>query len=118
MSSADVAAKAQAFFDKKYYTNAITYYEHLIKKNYKPAAAHYMIGEMNFRRNKYKKALSYFKESASLYDKADYMPTLMLHSAMAMEKMGDHDNAQLFYQGVIGKFPGTNEAKEAEKRVK
>ncbi|MEA2111889.1 MAG: hypothetical protein U9P71_07560 [Campylobacterota bacterium] len=118
MSNAEVAKKAQAFFKKKYYTNAIENYEYLIKKNYKPASAHYYIGEMNFRRKKYKVALSYFKESASRYDKAVYMPTLMLHSAIAMEKTGDSSNAQAFYSGVIAKYPASKEAKEAEKRIK
>jgi TolA-binding protein len=118
MSNAQVAKKAQEFFKKKYYTNAITYYEHLIKKKYKPASAHYYIGEMNFRRKKYKTAISYFKESASRYDKASYMPTLLLHSAIAMEKTGDSANAQTFYSAVLAKYPTSKEAKEAEKRIK
>ncbi len=118
MSNATVAQKAQAFFDKKYYTDAIRYYEHLIKKGYKPAYAYYMIGEMNFRRKKYKEALSYFKESASRYDKAKYMPNLMLHSAIAMEKMGDGDNAQSFYNAIVAKYPNSKAAKEAEKRMR
>ncbi len=118
MSNKTVAQKAQAFFDKKYYTDAITYYEHLIKKNYKPAYAYYMIGEMNFRRKKYKEALSYFKESASRYDKAKYMPNLMLHSAIAMEKMGDGDNAQSFYDAIVAKYPNSKAAKEAKKRIR
>ncbi len=118
MSNKTVAQKAQAFFNKKYYTDAITYYEHLIKKSYKPAYAYYMIGEMNFRRNKYKEALSYFKESASRYDKAKYMPKLMLHSAISMEKMGDSDNAQSFYSAIVAKYPNSKEAKEAEKRMR
>ncbi len=117
MSNQTVAQKAQAFFNKKYYTDAITYYEHLIKKNYKPAYAYYMIGEMNFRRKKYKEALSYFKESASRYDKAKYMPNLMLHSAISMEKMGDGDNAQSFYDAIVAKYPNSKAAKEAKKRM-
>ncbi len=118
MSNQAVATKAQAFFDKKYYTDAIRYYEHLIKKNYRPAYAYYMIGEMNFRRNKYKEALSYFKESASRYDKAKYMPNLMLHSAISMEKMGDGDHAQSFYDAIVAKYPNSKAAKEAEKRMR
>ncbi len=118
MSNQAVATKAQAFFDKKYYTDAIRYYEHLIKKNYKPAYAYYMIGEMNFRRKKYKEALSYFKESASRYDKAKYMPNLMLHSAISMEKMGDGDHAQSFYDAIVAKYPNSKAAKEAEKRMR
>ena len=118
MSNRTVAQKAQDFFNKKYYTDAIKYYEYLIKKNYKPAYAYYMIGEMNFRRNKYKEALSYFKESASRYDKAKYMPTLMLHSAISMEKMGDRDKAHSFYTALVAKYPNSKAAKEAEKRMR
>ena len=53
LSNSEVATKAKAFYKKKYYTDAIKYYTHLIEKNYKPANAHYMIGEMNYKRKNY-----------------------------------------------------------------
>ena len=115
MSKGDIATQAKKFFDKKYYTDAIKYYNYLIEKNYKPANAHYMIGEMNYRRKNYSNAISYFKKSVSLYAKAKYMPELMLHTAISMDKTGDKKNAKAFYKGIINKYPETKESNEARK---
>ena len=117
MSSADVATKAKALYDKKQYTEAIEYYEHLIKKKYKPARANYMIGEMFYYRKDYGKAIAYFKESARLYDKASYMPILMLHTAVAMEKTGDRSNAETFLNAIIAKYPESKYAVDAQERL-
>jgi len=114
MSKADIAKKAKSYFNKKYYTKAIESYSYLIEKNYKPANAHYMIGEMKYRRKNYSEAIAYFKKSASLYGEATYMPTLMLHTAIAMDKTGDTKNAQAFFKGLIVKYPSSSEAKEAK----
>ncbi len=116
LSNAEVARDAKAYFDKRYYTKAIEYYTHLINKNYKPARAHYMIGEMKFKRKNYAEAISYFKKSASLYSKADYMPSLMYHTAVSMDETGDTKNAKAFYNGLINKYPDSKFAEDA--RVK
>jgi len=113
-SSAQIATDAKAYFDKQYYTKAIENYEHLISKNYKPAYAHYMIGEMNYRRKNYSNAISYFKKSSSLYSKASYMPKLMLHTALSMENTGDSQNAIAFFRAIVSKYPNSAEAKEAK----
>ena len=115
MSKSDIATQAQKFFNKKYYTDSIKYYNYLIEKNYKPAYAHYMIGEMNYRRKNYSNAISYFKKSVSLYSKAKYMPELMLHTAISMNKTGDKKNAKAFYNGIISKYPDSKESNEARK---
>ncbi len=117
-TNAEIATEAKAFFNKKWYTNAIENYEYLIKESYKPANAHYMIGEMNYRRKNYSNAISYFKKSSSLYTKASYMPTLMLHTAISMDKTGDKTNAQKFFGAVVAKYPQSSEAKEAKKYIK
>jgi TolA-binding protein len=118
MSNAEIYTKAQAYFDKKWYTNAIENYEFLIKKSYKPAYSYFMIGEMNYRRKNYANAMTYFKKSASLYSDASYMPKLMLHSAVSMKKTGDKKNAQTFFKAVVAKYPQSSEAKEAKKYIK
>ena len=115
ISSAKLYNQAKANFDKKYYTKAIQNYKELIKRKYKPAYAHYMIGEMNFKRKNYAEAISYFKKSASLYDKASYMPTLMLHTAIAMDMTGDKEHAKAFYNAILTKYPNSKEAKKAKK---
>ena len=118
MSNAEIAKQAQAYFDKKWYTNAIENYNFLIKKSYKPAYAYYMLGEMNYRRKNYSDAMTYFKKSASLYSEASYMPILMLHSAMSMHKTGDKKNAQTFFKAVVAKYPHSSEAGKAKKYIK
>jgi len=118
MSNAEISAQAKVYFDKKWYTNAIENYDFLVKKNYKPAYGNYMLGEMNYRRKNYSNAITYFKQSASLYSDASYMPKLMLHSAIAMNKTGDIKNAQTFFNAVIAKYPQSSEAKEAKKYIK
>ncbi|MBA1432895.1 MAG: tetratricopeptide repeat protein, partial [Epsilonproteobacteria bacterium] len=117
MSSAALYNLAKKNFDKKYYTKAIANYEELIRRKYKPAYAHYMIGEMNYKRKNYAKAISYFKKSSQLYAKASYMPKLMLHTAISMEKTGDKAHANTFYKAIIAKYPKSQEAKEAKRRL-
>ena len=117
MSSAQVYNNANANFKKQYYTSAIEGFEYLIKKNYKPAYAHYMIGEMNYKRKNYADAISYFKKSSSLYSKASYMPNLMLHTAISMHKTGDKAHAKAFFEAIVAKYPDSSEAKEAKKYI-
>ena len=114
MKSSEIYDQAKMYFNKKYYTNAIENYEHLIKKKYKPAYAHYMIGEMNFKRKNYANAITYFKKSSSLYSKASYMPNLMLHTAISMSRTGDENHATSFFEAIVAKYPNSNEAKEAK----
>lgn len=118
LSNAEIAQKAQEYFDKKYYTNAIESYKYLIDKHYKPAYANYMIGEMNYRRKNYSEAIAYFKESTSLYTKASYMPNLLLHTAVSMDRTGDKKNAKAFYEGLIARYPKSQEAKDAKELLK
>ena len=114
-SNAQVAKDAEGLFKKKQYADAIDHYEHLIVKNYKPAAAHYYIGESYFQLNEYKNAVAYFKESAKRYSKASYMPNLMLHTAISLKKSKDEEGAEQFFQALIAKYPNTSEAKKAAK---
>jgi TolA-binding protein len=117
MKNGEIATKAKAFYDKQYYTKAIEYYSHLITKNYKPAKAHYMIGQMNFHRKNYGEAISFYKKSASLYSKASYMPELLLNTAISMEKTKDITNAKTFYNAVMAKFPNSEEAVIAQENL-
>ncbi len=117
LKSAELYKHAKKMFDIKYYTKAIADYEELIQRNYKPAYAHYMIGEMNFKRKNYANAITYYKKSSSLYAKASYMPRLMLHTALSMQRTGDTKHANLFYQAIVAKYPKSQEAKEAKKHL-
>jgi len=115
IKSADLYNRAKSNYNKKRYSAAIADYEELIKRRYKPAYSHYMIGEMYYKRKDYGKAISYFKKSASLYSKASYMPKLMLHTAISMKKTGDIKHADAFFNAIVAKYPNSKEAAEAKK---
>jgi len=74
-----------------------------------------LIGEMYYKRKDYAKAISYFKKSSKLYAKASYMPRLMLHTAIAMQKTGDKKHAKAFFNAIMQKYPNSKEAREAKK---
>jgi len=109
--------EAKAQFEKRYFKYAIPKFEKLISLNYKPAESNYYLGEMWYVRKKYDLAISHFKKSAILYDKAAYMPTLLLHSAISFEKTNDKDNARSFYSTLIDLYPGSEESKIAKKNL-
>ena len=68
-------------------------------------------------RKKYDVAISHFKKSAMLNDKAAYMPTLLLHSAISFENVKDKDNAKNFYNTLVGLYPDSEESKIAKKNL-
>lgn len=109
--------KAKELFDQQKYADSQSYYEMLIQKKYKTAESNFWIGETYFQRKEYKQAISYYKESASLNDKASYMPTLLLHTGNAMEKNGDTASAKAFYKATVSKYSGSGAANEAEERL-
>lgn len=117
MSDSDIETKAKELYDKKLYGESLEYYKQLIEKNYKPANAHYMVGEIEYYRKNYSDAVAYFKKSATLHNKASYMPTLMLHTAVSMEKSGDKANAKVFYDAIITQFPDSTHAETAKKKL-
>ncbi len=115
MPSKQLLKEAKRQYDKLYFKKAIPMFEELIRRNYKPAYAHFMIGEMWHYRKKWAKALSYYKASAKLYDDASYMPKLMLHSAECMLHTGDKRNAEKFLKALMAKYPSSKEARQARR---
>jgi TolA-binding protein len=117
MSNAALEKEGNALFAQKRYAEAQKYFEQMVQKNHKTAEAYFMIGESLFERNAHKEAIGYYKQSASKNEKAFYMPTLLLHTGIAMEKTGDKGSAKAFYQATISKYGGTGAAKEAQEKL-
>lgn len=114
---ASIEKEGKKLFEQKKYVEAQRNFEMMIQKKYKVAEAHYMIGESYFERKAYKEAVTYYKESAARNEKALYMPTLLLHAGISLEKTGDEATAKGFYQATIAKFSGSGAAKEANERL-
>lgn len=112
-----IEKEAKKLYDQKNYVEAQHNFEMMVQKKYKVAEANFMIGECYFERKAYKEAVMYYKESAARSEKALYMPTLLLHAGISMEKSGDIATAKGFYQATISKFNGSGAAKEANERL-
>ena len=109
--------EAIRLFKKDYFSKAIPMFETLIAQNYKPATNNFYLGEIWYYRKKYDDAIRHFKTSAMLYDKASYMPKLLLHSAISFEETKDFSNAANFYSTLIDIYPDSKEAKAAAKNL-
>lgn len=109
--------EAKTDFDSKKYEASTPKYEKLLEANYKPAEVNFYLAQNWYMRKKYDSAISYYKKSAMLNDKAAYMPTLLLHSAISFEKTKDKDNAKSFYSTLIDLYPNSNEAKTAKQNL-
>ncbi|MCX6073267.1 MAG: hypothetical protein NTY39_03005 [Campylobacterales bacterium] len=109
--------EAKKLFDQKKYDEAQSSFEMMVQKKYKVPEANFWIAETFFERKKYKEAVQYYKQSASGNDKATYLPTLLLHTGISMEKNGDATSAKAFYAATLSKYSGTGAAQEAKERL-
>ncbi len=116
-NSADIYRKGVQLFAKRSYSASKEKFEETLARNYKPASSNYYLGEIAYYSHNYNEAIAYYKQSASLYDKASYMPVLYLHTAISLDKVGQKEQAKGFYQYVIDNYPNTRSASIARKRL-
>ena len=117
-TAAQIYTQAVRDYMKKRYDSAIDGFEASLENRYKPAASHFYLGEISYYRKQYDDALFHYKKSAELYDKATYMPVLLLHTGIALQNTGDKRNAKRFLQSVVDEYPDTKAAKIAKQRLK
>jgi TolA-binding protein len=105
-------------FQKKRYDEAKKRFAVTDTRGYKPAASNYYLGEIAYYTGHYDDAIFYFKKSAGLYDQAGYIDVLLLHTAIALEKIGDRKQAKRFYENIVANYPGKKTAQIAQKKLK
>ena len=109
--------EVEALLSAKKYEEMKPIAQRLIDIKHRPARNNFYLGEAYFYTKEYKNALVSYKKSASLYQKADYMPKLLLHAGIASSRTGNKKDAQNFYQSVVNNFPKSNQAKEAKRYI-
>lgn len=117
MDNISIEKEAKKLFESKKYSEAQIYYEMMVQKKYKQAETTFWIGECYFEQNKYKEAVGYYKQSASLNEKSSIMPTLLLHTGISMEKTGEKEKAKSFYNATISRYGSTGSASEAKEKL-
>ncbi len=117
-SNAALLKEAIKLYREKKYEKAKSIFLSLAKKGvYKPAQVHYYLGEIAYYQKEYSQAIAYFKKSVSFYDKASYMPTLLLHTAISFERLNDKINAEKFFTLLIKSYPDSDQVKIARKHL-
>ena len=104
-------------FLKHKYNDAKKNFEITNKKNYKRASSNYYLGEIAYYKKEYSRAISHFKKSVEIYDKASYNDKLLLHTAISLEKTNDKDQARLFYEMIIDSYPKKSSAIVAKENL-
>ncbi len=117
VDNATLEKEGKKLLSQKNYPQAQEAFEAMIQKKYKSPEANFWLGEIYFDQQQYKEAIGYYKQSASENEKTLIMPTLLLHSAISMEKMGDVAKARDFYGATVARYAGSGAAMEASKRL-
>lgn len=117
LSNADMLKEAVGLYRKKYYTKATPMFIELAEKSYKPATSNYYLGEISYYQKQYSDAIVYYKKSVGHYDKASYMPTLLLHTGISFGHLDDTENKKRFLQALIDSYPTSQEAKIAQNQL-
>ncbi len=117
-SRAKLYSEGVRLFVKKRYDEAKKRFMITDTKGYKPAASNYYLGEIAYYTKKYDDAIFYFKKSAGLYDQASYIDTLLLHTAISLEKTGEKAQAKAFYENIVANYEGKKTAKIAKEKLK
>lgn len=98
-------------FNQKSYESSKTKFTQLLEKNYKPARSNYYLGEIAYFQKAYKTAIAHYKKSISLYDKANYIPTLLYHTGISFTKLKENSQAKQFFNALKQGYPNSKEAK-------
>jgi len=117
-STGKLYSEGVRLFVKKRYDEAKKRFTVTDTKGYKPAASNYYLGEIAYYTKKYEDAIFYFKKSAGLYDQASYIDTLLLHTAISLEKTGEKAQARAFYENIVANYEGKKTAIIAKQKLK
>lgn len=117
LTNAQKLKNAVGMYRKKYYTKSQPIFSELVDKKYKPATTNYYLGEISYYKKRYSDAIVYYKKSVGFYDKATYMPTLLLHTGISFKKLNDNENKAKFLGALISSYPKSSEAKIARKHL-
>ncbi len=118
VSSKQLFKKSVLNFTKSRLTKAEAGFKELMKRGYKKASSNFYLGEIAYRRGRYKEAISHYQQSATLNENANYMDKLLLHTAKSLKKIGKSGEAKVFFKAVVDSYPNSATAREAKRYLK
>ena len=86
--------------------------------NYLPATSSFYLGEIEYKKRNYKKALAFYKKSINLYsNKTSFTAKLLFHTGVSFEKLGMKKNAKLTFKKLINDFTNSKYSNLAKKEL-
>ncbi|MFG5123730.1 hypothetical protein O8I50_01580 [Campylobacter lari] len=116
LQSSEILKKAIEETNKNQFEDAKEKFEHLISIHYKPARSTFWLGEIRYKQQDYAGALGFYKKSSAISTKGDYVPKLLYHTAISLDKVGDPKSANKFYKALKTAYPDSPEAKASPDR--
>ncbi|MCK4390139.1 MAG: tol-pal system protein YbgF [Desulfobacterales bacterium] len=114
-------ARAKQLFDNGEYENARELFRSFLKdypKSKMGDNAQFWLGEIYYRDKWYEKAILEYQKVIESYPKGNKTPSALLKQGFAFSNLGDEANARLILRELIRKFPNSNEANVAKKKLK
>lgn len=102
-------------FTKSKLTEAKKGFKELLKRSYKKASTQFYLGEIAYKKGKYKNAIEHYQQSATINENAEYMDKLLFHTAVALKRKGKSSEAKAFFQAVVDGYPKSQVAHDAKK---
>ena len=113
-------AFAKKSFDQKNYETARDAFEKFLETypdSDKADNARFWIGEVYFNEQWYEKAILEYQSVMDNYPKGNKVPAAYLKQGIAFQELDETGNAKLVLKELIRKFPDSNEASIARKRI-
>jgi TolA-binding protein len=117
-NNSELYSEGVRLFVKQRFDEAKKRFTQTDTKGYKIAPSNYYLGEIAYYTKQYENAIFYFKKSAGINDKASYIDTLLLHTAISLENRGEPAQAKAFYENIISNYAGKKTASIAREKLK
>ena len=118
LSPNQIFNKAKQYFFNGKLSKAKELFLYSLNRMYLPATSSYYLGEIEYKQNRFKEALAYYKKSISLYNKkASFTDKLLYHTAISFLKLKQIKKAKLTFQKLINDFPNSKYARFANKEL-
>ena len=120
LSDDELYNRAKQSFDKGEYETARRGFQDLLEKYPKSKSAdnaQFWIAEIYYREKWYEKAILEYQKVIENYPQGNKIPAALLKQGFAFLNIGDETNARLILRELMNKYPESNEAKVAGKKL-
>jgi len=114
LSNKELYKKSVLNFTNNRLTRAKKGFKKLLAKGYKKASSSFYLGEIAYKKGRYKEAIEYYQKSATLNDGASYMDKLLYHTAISLHKKGKDKEAKIFLNAIIDGYPKSSLVNKAK----